>query len=344
MPITKSLKRFVKRSLQYAAASFGPHRRPAKSPQLLVLMYHRVLPSSDDRAQLEEPGMVVTPETFRNHLLTISEYFEIVSLSNWLERKKQSLPLPSKACAITFDDGWSDNYQYAFPILQEMQVQATIFVVAEMIGTDKQFWPERLANLAYSITKLAPDKWSIPELSWLKSAKTDFDFGKTPPSSEQITQLVSHAKSFTDAKIHSLIDEAEKTLGVRDKKNHASLLNWSEIENMISSGYVEIGSHTCHHTRLNNMVSDEIIYREIHESKTIIHANTKKEVKLFCFPNGDYSESALRYVKENYIGSVTTLRGWNNSQTDDYLLKRVGIFEDVSHDTTSFLGRVSCWF
>ena len=66
-----SLKKIIKRGMQYIAASFGRHIRVSEEPQLLILMYHRILPQNDERAKIEEPGMMVTPETFRMHMSLI---------------------------------------------------------------------------------------------------------------------------------------------------------------------------------------------------------------------------------------------------------------------------------
>ena len=80
------LKRVIKRCLQHASAVLEPHTRSNSAPNLLVLMYHQILPLNDDRSQIEEPGMIVTPESFSNHLKLIKKYFDSIRLYYWVSR------------------------------------------------------------------------------------------------------------------------------------------------------------------------------------------------------------------------------------------------------------------
>src|SRR3954462_14032140 len=142
-----NVKKLVKSAAAGLANQFGQHNKDQTDPKLWVLMYHRILPRDDIRFNLEEPGMIVTPETFSMHMQEIRRYFDVVSLGDWVQRKQKGLPLPAKACAITFDDGWADNYEYALPILKATNTPATLFAVAEKIGTNFQFWPNTVLAL-----------------------------------------------------------------------------------------------------------------------------------------------------------------------------------------------------
>jgi len=336
-----SVKRIIKRSLQYASAKYGRHTRPSKKPELLILMYHRILPAADERARLEEPGMIVTPESFRLHVNILSQYFDIIHLSEWTRYKRDYNRKCKRACAITFDDGWADNYEFAFPVLQEMKIPATIFIVSDMIGTDQAFWPERLARTVTSITQNMPARWSHPNLDWLKQAATSFRFGTLAPTQEQLSELIAHAKSLPDEEVITRLDSIATKLDLPDIPHRMSLLSWKQLAEMTGTGLIEAGSHTCRHIRLNEGTAADVVDNEIRSSKQSIEQHTGQSVSTFCFPNGDYSELALALVRESYELAVTTRRGWNTAATDNHLLRRIGVHEDIAHDKTAFLSRIS---
>jgi len=342
MDIKKQLKTIIKSNIQSLASYLGRHKWCNKSPQLLILMYHRILPPEDIRNISEEPGMIVTPDTFRKHINILSDYFEFITLSDWLERKNNNSPLPNKACAITFDDGWLDNYEYAFPILEQTKTPATIFLVSKIINTTKVLWPERLARIINYLAKEKPDEWENNSLKWLRNINTSYGFSTNAPSREQLTEIIAGTKKHTEDEINKKLDLIETHIKLNDITK-PSFLNWQQVNEMIDSGFVDIGSHTCNHIRLNDKASNQIISEEIINSKIDIEKNTNKSIKVFCYPNGDYSDEAIKIVKQHYIGAVTTDKGWNNELSDEHTLQRVAIHEDISNSTNSFLSRISGW-
>ena len=310
--------------------------------RLVILMYHRVLPADDERMQDEEPGMVVTPETFELHLKILQQYFDMVDLSDWLQRRTQGLPLPKRACAISFDDGWLDNYQFAFPLLKQYQLPATIFLVSDMVATKRNFWPERLAELLRVTATRHSELWDAPAYRWLRELSTDYEFGNLPPNREQLFAIFNQSKRQSDDELHARIDAMQRSSESLPTPNEA-VVNWNQVAEMADSGLVDFGSHTCDHIRLTDNISEQEAMHQIVASKAKIAEATNKEVELFCYPNGDFNEIALNIVRQHYAGAVTTARGWNNIETDTHLLNRIGVHEDISADKTAFLARLSGW-
>ena len=212
-----------------------------------------------------------------------------------------------------------------------------------MIGTDEKFWPERLSLAVHTLANKNPEKWGNPVLKWLRQAPTDYLFNNTPPSPEQLSLLIAHAKQFTDGEIHARLDKIESELGLSLHTCRPSLLNWQQVEEMIKSGLIEMGSHTCHHIRLDKQTAPDLLEHEIVASKQTIEKHTGQQVKTFCFPNGDYSPTALALVKKHYIGAVATVNGRNTGTIEPHLLQRIGLHEDIAADKTAFLARLSGW-
>lgn len=278
--------------------------------------------------------MVVTPETFRLHLQTLKRLFTLLPLSEWVERNRNGKALPPRTCAITFDDGWRDNYEYALPILQEEQVPATIFAVAEMIGTQRQFWPNRLIHALNA----AGANW-VQHFNWLpQPALCD---GKMDLSRELIASVIANCKKLSDEVIEEQLDRLEEKLGLGAQP--AALMDWQQLRSMQHTGLVEIGSHTCTHRRLVEGLDSAVLEREIVASKAILSQQLDQPVTLFCYPNGDVSKAALQLVSTHYQAAVTTRPGINRPDTPITALARIGIHEDVSNSPLRFNARLSGW-
>jgi len=96
----------------------------------LILTYHRVNDWSND-------PLTVHPETFRQQLKSLKKRHRIVSLEELVSAKMKKADCKENLAAITFDDGYYDNYLFAFPILKELSCPATFFLTVSYVGTDE---------------------------------------------------------------------------------------------------------------------------------------------------------------------------------------------------------------
>ena len=323
-----AMKRLLKNLLQSATASIAPLRWAARSgPELLILMYHRVLPPLHPARETEQAGMYVSPETLAMHVEVLTKYFTLVHLDDWLRNVDAGRTPPKNSCAITFDDGWRDNYEFAYPILRQAQAPSTIYLVSDLVGTRYSFWPNTLSLILSGGKREHWDR--LP--SWLRDLLPSI----RKMSKDEIDAVIARCKRFSDEQMKSAVEHAVGDSGERD------LITWDEAREMQSSGVIRFGSHTRRHTRLSQITDAAQLHDEIAESRSIIRKELGCEVATFCYPNGETSTAAIRVVSETYLGAVTTNRGSNTPRSARFTLNRVGVHEDVSNTSTSFVSRLA---
>ena len=117
--------------------SATPKQLPEKTPRgIPILMYHKVNPNPWSGGL----GLKVTPQMFEWQMAYLKRNgYHTVSLGDVLDHFEKGKELPPKPLVITFDDGYKDNYQYAYPILRKYSFTATVFVVAGTIGKINEF-------------------------------------------------------------------------------------------------------------------------------------------------------------------------------------------------------------
>lgn len=105
---------------------------------MFILLYHQIndIPRSRDPLQL-----TVHPSLFEREMAFLYKNgYQCLSLASMVRMQMQGESLPARAFAITFDDGYQDNYDYAFPILCKYGFTATIFLVPERVGKTTKWW------------------------------------------------------------------------------------------------------------------------------------------------------------------------------------------------------------
>lgn len=102
-----------------------------------ILMYHRV---AERVPGVEAPTSNVTPERLQQQLVgLLARGYECWPLSKLVAAHRESLAIPQNVFAITFDDGYENNFLNAWPILREWNVPATIFLATKYLDTDRPF-------------------------------------------------------------------------------------------------------------------------------------------------------------------------------------------------------------
>ncbi len=110
-----------------------------------IMMYHHVNKIDPSRQD------TVSPERFEWHMAYLKKHhFNVLPLGTLVQVIQEGKPLPRRSVVITFDDGYENNYVYAFPILKKYGFPATIFVITDVLNTKEYLttaqMKEMLAN------------------------------------------------------------------------------------------------------------------------------------------------------------------------------------------------------
>ncbi|OLD69749.1 MAG: hypothetical protein AUI45_06735 [Acidobacteria bacterium 13_1_40CM_2_56_11] len=103
----------------------------------LVLGYHRVVEDYAASADHYMPAMLISRRTLERHLDWLGQRYRFLSLDELGARLESGEPFDKPVAAITFDDGYRDVYDHAFPLLKRKGIPSAVFVVTDLIGTSR---------------------------------------------------------------------------------------------------------------------------------------------------------------------------------------------------------------
>lgn len=300
-----------------------------------VLMYHRVLSQERSYDMYVQPGMYVTDKTLDRQVSFLKEKYKVLFLEELIKKINRNESICG-CCAITFDDGWRDNYTDAFPILKKHQIPATIFLATDNIGTDRLFWPEEICQYIdkLPLLKYTPADNAITVLKFYR----DIEKYSTGGRNSYLNKVIEVLKKYSP-------DERAEVLTYFRGMNRAQvhlrqMMDWKEAEEMLKSGLIVFGAHTARHEILDQLPIS-IAKTEIYKSKYVIEQSLGVKVTTFAYPNGNYNADVLTLLQEgDFAGAVTTKRGYLKQSTSLMEIPRIGMHEDISDTYALFHGRI----
>ncbi len=332
-------KNFLRRVAKDAAANLVHHsglrkavaavrRFQSGGRRILIVSYHRVVGDFTGELQRSIPGLLISQETFRRHLLDAKAAgYQFASVGEAVDVMTGAKKATSDLCVVTFDDGYRDVYRYAFPVLKELKVPAIVYLPTAMIGTDKRFNHDRLFHLILTARerKFSPDYAAMPEAAATLLRPI---FGGAKTASAALDDFIEDHS--TDV-LTEVIDALEKQLGhgLPLLPEQGDIMSWDEVREMSAAG-IEFGAHTLRHAVLT-LESAEVVDKEISESKARIEQELGKKVEHFAYCNGWYSDEVIAALKRHGFKSAVTTEDYPNViGGDPFTLKRKVLWENFS--------------
>lgn len=299
---------------------YGSLRSKITNSQTIILNYHRIGPMNDN--------WIIKPlhhKIFEKQVEYLSKNYEIISLKSLSEMLING-NVPKKAVVITFDDGYKDNYEYAYPVLKKYDIPATIFLTTGPIEQKKLYWWDEINYALFNTDLKSMDITNIGTFKLI----SEID------KSKAAYNIVEKLKTIQNDKKMSITENIINLSGVNipEKLGKKHILSWNEIKKMDKNG-IDFGAHTVNHPILTNITLDEAKW-EIEGSKYLIEETLERKINSFAYPNGknnDFNEDILSLVKKSGFNcSVSFLPGLiKNSVKELYQLNRSsGEFDDFN--------------
>lgn len=211
-------------------------------------------------------------------------------------------------CHLTIDDGWLSTYNVVFPLLKKHNIPVSIFVSPLKTVDETSFWYMEYKDYDKNILKEI-----LIQKNYFTSDVTQYPL-----------DLIFKEMN---------IDDVNSVLKIYREINHIStvergVINLSEIEEMIESGLVEVGAHTCNHPILSNETAERST-KEIVDSIEMLGDLLHRKIRSFAYPNGlysiDYTNRELDIVKSAGIKLAYSVDpGKISKSTNPLNIPRVG--------------------
>jgi len=291
----RRLRGQVKSALASAIAGVHEHRisallaRPPYRP--LILGYHRVVEDFAAAAHTEMPSLLISRDMFERHIDWVGRQFRFASLDEIGERVASGNPFTEPVAAITFDDGYRDVFDHAYPVLKRKGIPAAMFVVTNLVGRASWLHHDRL----YRLMAKAFAVWDDPRrqlLGLLSDLRLPaaHRLSARAATEDAMTMVSTLVPELSHAQVDQVLEGLEAAVG-NGFGPAPRALSWSMLAEMRRSGFV-IGSHTETHVSLP-IESAGTVTAELEGSKRTLERELGEPISHFAYPGGQFTATVV---------------------------------------------------
>ena len=293
----------------------------------VVIGYHRVVEDFQASAATSIPSMLVSRQMLERHLDWLGRRFRFVSLDELGARLDGSDSSDDPIAAITFDDGYRDLYEHAFPLLQKKGIPAAVFVVTDLVSTTGVQEHDKLYLL---LARRVADRSAKPGgLAGLLRALGISVAGIVAGTPYQATRALLEAQP--QESIRRVIAALESEVSISEdtfKPFHS--LTWEMLQRMQQAG-VTIGSHTRTHIVMTHE-SDERVANEVTGSRQEIERKLGTKVRHFAYPSGIFNTASVNAVANAGYRFGYTVCSHRDTGHPELTVPRTFLWENSSLD------------
>jgi peptidoglycan/xylan/chitin deacetylase (PgdA/CDA1 family) len=277
-----------------------------------ILTYHGVVKKSPRVFNWQQ----IPENAFIQQMVYLKRNFRVIPLPTLLDELFRLNRIVPRSLAITFDDGYENNFSVAYPILTSLKLPATFFISTSFIGNDRvSLWFDTLydAIIGYSEKTL--------DLSFIALGK--LDTASSASKSDSLHCVIKNLKAMSDQDRQSRLDDILNRLGWTGNPATFPGMSWKQLMNLAADPMITIGGHGHRHAILIKL-SKDAAWQDIIANKRHLETNLNRKIDLFSYPNGDSNKHIIDSLKRaGFSYAVTTKEGFVSS--NPYLIERMTV-------------------
>jgi len=285
----------------------------ARPGALAVLTYHRI--GDPVETDLLYPGLISAgPSEFEEQMRFLAARHRLLALEELLAVRRGEARLPLRSVLVTFDDGYRDFAEQAWPILKRQGIPVVLFVPTAYPGDPgRAFWWDRLYAALSSARPVRTIDTPVGTLRLASSADRLSAYRR----------LRSVVKSLPHEEAMAVVDDLCDSFGARPARS--AVLSWRELRRLQAEG-VALAPHSRTHPLLDR-IPVEAARKEILGSLEDLTREVGPVPRVFAYPAGGENPKTARVLAaEGFELAFTTERGTNDLQQPNWLrLRRINV-------------------
>jgi peptidoglycan/xylan/chitin deacetylase (PgdA/CDA1 family) len=242
----------------------------------------------------------------RRQLQWLRRVANVVALERALGDLEAGRPLPPRAVALTFDDGYRDVLDLAVPILERLRLPATFFLVPGLLSGEVRCW------------------WELLGWAFANAGADTVRFGERdlpvrgPRGRESYHWLSDRLRELNRAERDRATDElVDRLRPAGQPRDRELFMDWTAAKELVERGF-EVGSHSNHHAVLSREAAAEQV-RDLATARERLEGGLGVQARLLAYPSGQASEYDRDTVRAAELAghsrAFTTDAGWNTRST-----------------------------
>ncbi len=289
---------------------------------VVVLRYHSILENPDTLNRLIGPGIVHSADAFESHMRLLAKSFTPVTMDDILSFAAGDTKIPTRAVAVTFDDGFADNAEVAAPIMDTYKIKGAFYVTTGSISPQQLPWFFRVRR-AFHVTQ--ERVWTSP------LDGTAFGLDDPIQRRQAFLQASRHCAVQNLSDQHTWINILEEQLAIEKTDSDLShMMTADQIRKLYNNGHI-VGSHTVSHPNVAHIQEKDVCI-EIETSKNVLEKIVDNPIVHFSYPSPilqpHYNITTTDILKQfGYKTAVTCTHGVFSQADNPLLCKRIVVPE-----------------